>query len=371
MIGWGRWAAGMLVASALACGTTPGRVQAEEGNLVDEGAAKSAPSVEPAQVAAWVTQLDDDKYAVRKSAQKLLVAAGAPALEAVAGAAATGSLESSTRAVAILTKWSESLDPTINLPALERLAGLSNRPAESAAAREKLAVVRENAAIAAIESMGGHVQQDRALALVAGPSVAAVQVVIGPKWTGGVDGLAHLADVRRATTLSLWSAPLDDAVVPKLLELKHIQRLELYGMGITPEGLAKIEKEAPALSVDVRRGGARLGVRGLVVDEVVENSPAEKAGIMEGDTIVKFDGKELEGADATEKFKQLTHEIGKCQPGDERTIEVLRQGKPLELKVKFDRWGDDPTANRRRGGANDDPFGQIPQVQPRGIQFNR
>jgi hypothetical protein len=375
MVVAGRLMMKSLLAAAVALGLSlrlAERSSAEEAAPA-AGEAAAAPAVEPAQVAAWVTQLDDDKYAVRKSAQRALAAAGAPALEAVAGAAATGSLESSTRAVSILTKWSESLDPTLNLPALERLAALSNRPAESAIARERLAVVRENAAIAAIESLGGDVQQDRHLALMAGPGVTAVQVVIGPKWTGGVEGLKHLADVRRASTLSLWSAPLDDAIVPTLLELKQVQRLELYGMSLSPEAVAKIEKEAPHLtSFDVRPGGARLGVRGLVVEEVVPDSPAEKAGILEGDTIFKFEGAELEGASSTEKFLHLTQEIGKCQPGDQRTIEVLRQGKPLQLKVKFDRWGDDPGAQRRRGdGAGEDPFGPIPQAQPRVLPFNR
>jgi hypothetical protein len=264
-------------------------------------------------------------------------------------------------------KWSESLDPALHLPALEKLAGLTNRPTEAAVAREKLAVVRENAAIAAIESLGGHVQQqDRALAVAVGADMSALQVVIGPQWKGGVDGLKHVGDVRRASTLSLWSAPLDDAAVPRLLELKHIQRLELYGMAISPEGVAKIEKEAPQLMLDVRPGGARLGVRGLIVEEVVPNSAAEKGGIVVGDTIVKFEGTELTGETPTDKFQHLTREIAKCQPGDERTIEVLRQGKPVALKVTFDRWGDDPTTGRRGGEAadEDDLFQPIPQ-QPR------
>jgi hypothetical protein len=375
----GRWGKVTLLVAAALGGMSSARGAEEEprGTEAPQAAAAAkekekaeapTPAVAPAQVTAWVAQLDDDKYAARKSAQKALARAGAPALEAVAETAATGSLESSTRAVSILMDWSESLDPALHLPALEKLAALSNRPTEAAIAREKLAVVRENAAIAAIESLGGHVQPERSLNIAGVPGMTAVQVIIGPQWKGGVDGLRHVADVRRTATLSLWSAPLDDAAVPVLLELKQIYRLELYGMGISPEGIEKIEKEAPELMVDVRRGGARLGVRGLIVEEVVADSPAEKGGILEGDAITKFEGIELQGESPTDKFKHLTDEIAKCQPGDERTIEVLRQGKPVELKVTFDRWGDDPMTSRgRERGAEDDLFQQIPQGAPRGI----
>ncbi|HEX6960531.1 MAG TPA: hypothetical protein VF175_01580, partial [Lacipirellula sp.] len=254
---------------------------------VPEPAAKSAESaaadestaVDPDQIAQWVRGLDADRYSVREAAQKQLAAAGAPALDPVAEIAATGSLESATRAVNVLLEWAESRDKQLSLAALERIAALTTRPAESAMASERLATVREAAAIEAIEKLGGHIDGDRVFGMMGRPG--ALQVIIGTDWKGGVEGLKHIAAIRNVTTLSLHSAPLDDDAIPELLKLNQVNRIELYGVDITADAVAKQLKPAlPHVDFDVRPGGARLGIRGLDIQEVVPDSPAEKAGLV-------------------------------------------------------------------------------------------
>jgi hypothetical protein len=107
----------------------------------------TAPAVDPAKLAQWVHELDSDRFAIREAAQVHLLATGVGALDAVGDAASTGSLESSTRAVGILLTWARSTDSDLSLGALERLAKLTNRPSESAMATERLASVRERAAM--------------------------------------------------------------------------------------------------------------------------------------------------------------------------------------------------------------------------------
>jgi len=317
------------------------------------------PAVTPQQVAEWVVQLDDDRFAVRETAQQQLVAAGGAALEAVGQAATGGSLESSTRAVAILLAWTQTPDAALNLGALERLAALKNRPAESAMAADKLAEVRELAAIKAIVDMGGQVNIDQQVNAFNGVSQS-LQVVIGMKWKGGLDGLDRLKDVRRASTVSFHSSALGEQVVSALPSMPQLLRVEFYGVEVSPQSLEELKKQAPNAMVEVR-SGARLGIVGMhaimgapnpinpggpggaAVKDVLPGSCAAKAGIQPGDVITEFAGQPVND------FPHLTGEIAKCQPGDKVELKVLRQAQPgkpaetIDVTVVFDRWGDEST----------------------------
>ena len=367
------WAVKFGLASALAIVVATGprsAVQADQApdaegvaaSLANGTGEQPAAQVDPAPITAWIEQLDDDRYAVRKSAQKSLAAIGAPALPAVSDIAAKGSLESSTRAVSILMSWSDSADAALGLAALGKVAALKNRPTEAAIARERLAVVRENAAIAAVKALGGRVKPDRVSAMM-GSTSGMLQVVIGPQWKGGVEGLAHIGEIRRTAVLSLWSAPLDDSAAPQLSTFSHIQRLEVYRTPLSPEAVATIQQSQPKLMVDVRASGARLGVRGLVIQEIVPGSPAEKAGLQLQDQIVAF------GEVRIATFEQLTAEIAKIQPGEKATLEVVRRGQPTKSEVTFDSWGDAANAPDVETQPNlDDPFGgPIPGFAPQRV----
>jgi len=66
---------------------------------------------------------------------------------------------------------------------------------------------------------------------------------------------------------------------------------------------------------------------GTLVADVVEGSPAEKAGVKRGDVIIEFDGKEL-----NEPF-QLRNMVAGIQPGETREIKIIREGEAMTLKV--------------------------------------
>jgi serine protease Do len=63
------------------------------------------------------------------------------------------------------------------------------------------------------------------------------------------------------------------------------------------------------------------------VQRIYQKSPAEKAGLKPNDIIVKFDGKKIEAADDLQVL------LKRKKPGDEVTIEVMRDGAPLSLKA--------------------------------------
>ncbi|MEF9437543.1 MAG: PDZ domain-containing protein [Candidatus Mariimomonas ferrooxydans] len=68
---------------------------------------------------------------------------------------------------------------------------------------------------------------------------------------------------------------------------------------------------------------------GALVADVIEDSPAEKAGIMRGDVIVKFNGEKVD-----EPYN-LRNTVATTSPGEVVEVEVIREGKVESLKVKI------------------------------------
>ena len=69
--------------------------------------------------------------------------------------------------------------------------------------------------------------------------------------------------------------------------------------------------------------------QGAAVRSVLEDSPAEKAGLKSGDIITHADGKEISGSNA------LVSLVGEREIGDTLELTVYRQGKTLELQLKI------------------------------------
>jgi hypothetical protein len=331
-------------------------------------AAPQQPAADQAEIAAWGKKLDDDRYGGREAAQKWLISTGRQCLDVVSQTAAGGSLESSTRAVNVLLAWADSKDASLSEAALERIAKLPNRPIEAAAAADRLAVVRETAAVEAIKKFHGRFDYDRTFGAVPGMPQP-LRVIIGSHWTGGADGLRHIAAIRGINTVSLWHAPLDDSALEPLMELSQVRKLELYGTPLSDDALAKIKLHSPQLILDVRKGGARLGIQGINCEQVLPDSPAQKAGIRQQDRIIEFDGTALDQTKTQqEQFEHLTKLISQCKPGDSKPIKVARLNPKtgatdtVELKVTFDGWDDDQRLANTPG--IQDPFA----IRGRGVQ---
>ncbi len=80
--------------------------------------------------------------------------------------------------------------------------------------------------------------------------------------------------------------------------------------------------------------GIRMGEstsRGIVIDEVVENSPAEKSGLLAGDVVSAIDGTDIQGS--KNPSQALTALIQSVEPGSEVELEIVRNKKKLTLSV--------------------------------------
>jgi membrane protease YdiL (CAAX protease family) len=80
-----------------------------------------------------------------------------------------------------------------------------------------------------------------------------------------------------------------------------------------------------------------------IVSEVVPNSAAFEAGIKIGDRVLTFDGQPIAN------FPELKTAISSRRPGDTVIVTLVRQGKPLVIKVTLKRRGP-PKSSRVRTG---------------------
>jgi serine protease Do len=69
------------------------------------------------------------------------------------------------------------------------------------------------------------------------------------------------------------------------------------------------------------------GEKGVLVSDVNESSPAEKAGLKRGDIILEYDGKN------TDEPSQFRNMVANTAPGEEHSLKVLRNDETLILKV--------------------------------------
>jgi serine protease Do len=124
-----------------------------------------------------------------------------------------------------------------------------------------------------------------------------------------------------------FAIPINEAkeIIPQLKKKGKVTRggIGVYVQKMTPE-LAKsfgLEKSKGALVADVIPGGA-----------------ADSGGIRRGDVIVKFGGKEID------EMNELPRIVASTPVGREVEVEVLREGKPLVLKLKVGELKDEGQA---------------------------
>jgi len=110
------------------------------------------------------------------------------------------------------------------------------------------------------------------------------------------------------------------------------------------------------LPVDVPRELAdeyKLGkdkAKGAFVRQVVQGTPADKAGVQPGDVVLTINGRAVDGA------VDLRRTLGALKPGTSITLQLNRQGKPLTVTANLSELTDstaaaDDTDKPRSGGS--------------------
>ena len=150
---------------------------------------------------------------------------------------------------------------------------------------------------------------------------------INPGNSGGalVNGLGELVGINTAI-LSRTGGNLGIGfAVPSNLARNVMQSLIEHGevvrgyLGVTLQEITPELAEAMDLP----------GTRGVLITDVVPDSPAEDSGLQQSDVILRFDGRRMESP------RQLRLAVGSSMPGAEKTLEILRDGEEIEVKVEL------------------------------------
>jgi len=86
-----------------------------------------------------------------------------------------------------------------------------------------------------------------------------------------------------------------------------------------------IQKLTPEMAESLKVPGGK----GALVADVTKDGPAEKAGILSGDVIVRFDGREVEDP------HELPQIVASTSPGKQVQVTVVRDGKRIDISVKI------------------------------------
>lgn len=117
------------------------------------------------------------------------------------------------------------------------------------------------------------------------------------------------------------------------------------------------------LTSEKARGMGADDTRGALINQVLEDSPAAKAGVVPGDIIKAFNGTPVNDS------SDLPPLVGSLAPGSKATLSILRDGKPRDLTVTLTELNEDqasagglPTApGKPSAAAGTNPLGIVAQ----------
>jgi hypothetical protein len=290
--------------------------------------------------------LESPIFAVRAAASERLANGQGPAVPLMWGFAKDGNLEAAVRAVGILEAIYVSAetkgDPAAVDAAEFALEELTRVGRPSVADRADVVLeshydIRERRAVAAIERFHGVAKFGPPGELTNGwnqrfnqipPAIdrtgdsskeraELTLVIVGPKWTGGDEGLKHVARLNR------------------LHKLYRIQ-----GCPVSDEGIARLRSAIPGLEIEFR-GAAKLGItyagapgsdRGCIIQDVQEGESAANAGLHPQDRIIRFGNHEIDG------FYSLVDLLRSYKPGQTVETWIVRDENLLKVPITLTGW---------------------------------
>jgi serine protease Do len=138
--------------------------------------------------------------------------------------------------------------------------------------------------------------------------------------------------------------------IPIDIAMNAVQQLKTKGY--VTRGMLGVEVQNVTADIAKAKNLGLSSPRGALVASVKPDTGAEKAGIQVGDVILAFNGHPVDTA------ADLPPMVGATKPGSEATVQVSRDGKLMNLKVKVGELPRDqngstafPGAPERAGGS--------------------
>jgi predicted metalloprotease with PDZ domain len=112
--------------------------------------------------------------------------------------------------------------------------------------------------------------------------------------------------------------------------------------------------ERPTLGFSIQSSGSRRDTLGVLIVAVGDSTPAERAGLEEGNRIAAINGVSLrvaredagDGYVSSAKAQRLSREIAQLKPGNDATLRIYSNGQYRDVRVKVARAGDLPKRSR-------------------------
>lgn len=112
--------------------------------------------------------------------------------------------------------------------------------------------------------------------------------------------------------------------------------------------------ERPTLGVSIQSSGSRRDTLGVLIVAVGDSTPAERAGLEEGNRIAAINGVSLrvaredagDGYVSSAKAQRLQREIAQLKPGSDATLRIYSNGQFRDVRVKVARAADLPKRSR-------------------------
>lgn len=95
------------------------------------------------------------------------------------------------------------------------------------------------------------------------------------------------------------------------------------------------------LTAELAKSFGLNDTKGVLVSQVMPDTPAEKAGMKQGDVIVSLDGKPVDTS------ASLRNEVAMTVPGTAIKVGVIRDGKKMTLNVKVEKMSEDMLTSSR------------------------
>lgn len=153
---------------------------------------------------------------------------------------------------------------------------------------------------------GGLIQTDAKLAR--GTSGGPLLNLDG-KMIGLSTNVAMMAGFEKGTG---YAIPVDDHFLRSLDKLKRGEAVEQGFLGVGP-----------------RNPNPRLGETGVILENVVQGTPAGQAGLISRDEVIRIDGQ------PTKTIDDLFFQVGSLPPNHVARIDVLRGNRPLTIPVRL------------------------------------
>ncbi|MBI3825161.1 MAG: DegQ family serine endoprotease [Candidatus Rokubacteria bacterium] len=116
---------------------------------------------------------------------------------------------------------------------------------------------------------------------------------------------------------------------------------ELHAKGRVTRGWLGVSIQA--LSPDLAKSFGAKDVKGVVINDVMAESPAAKAGLQRGDILLEFDGKK------TETMGDLHKAVAQTSPGQSAKLKVWRDQAEKTVEIKIGETPDDRDARGPAG----------------------